>query len=53
VRVCGLEAVLKNSDSSCRRDGIEVTIKPVGMLSQQVGLREMLVRITWGNSPFL
>jgi hypothetical protein len=29
-------AVLKNSESSCRRDGIEVTIKPVGMLNQQV-----------------
>jgi hypothetical protein len=37
------EAVLKNSESSCRRHGKQVTISAVGMLNQQLDLREMLV----------
>jgi hypothetical protein len=32
------EAVLKNSESSCRRDGKQVTISAVGMLQPAGGL---------------
>jgi hypothetical protein len=32
------EAVLKNSESSCRRDGKQVTIRAVGMLKPAGGL---------------